>query len=324
MSALNSLPTRLSWLKSLISALPAPGYWILTATCRPSCQMARCTCPMDAAATGASSNSAKLARQSSPISLARTRCTALAGSGGADSCSLVRVARYGPAISGGRAASKIESAWPNFMAPPLSSPRTRKICSAVRCCISWATSSAGRPPMRLPKPRAVRPARPTGSEASFAVRVKARRGRSFMISILRLPGRVCHLPDHARHYRGHACHNGGPACCCQERLPRSWARLPQVLPGMPATCAVRVRRPGPAAPLPSGEDEFQRSVGHRAGLIRPVSKGQRLGGGLSGHGRGQGGVAGGRIGLPAGQLGQDQRPGRVAIGPGQIQAAQAG
>ena len=110
--------------------------------------------------------------------LTRTWCTVRAGSGGAASWSLVRVARYGPAISGGSAASKIDNAWPNFIAPPLSSPRTLKICSAVRCWISVATISAGRPPMRLPNPRAVRPAKPIGSVASLAVRVTARRGKS--------------------------------------------------------------------------------------------------------------------------------------------------
>src|SRR5215470_19768341 len=38
--------------------------------------------------------------------------------------------------------------------------------------------------MRLPNPSAVRPASPTGSVASFAVRVIARRGRSFTASIV--------------------------------------------------------------------------------------------------------------------------------------------
>jgi len=56
----NSRATRLSWLKSLSRARPAPGYWILTATWRPSRQIARCTWPIDAAALGVSSNSAKL------------------------------------------------------------------------------------------------------------------------------------------------------------------------------------------------------------------------------------------------------------------------
>src|ERR1700749_4015349 len=62
MSRPNSRPARLSWLKSPISARPAPGYWILTATLRPSCQMASCTWPMDAAAAGMSLNSVKFFR----------------------------------------------------------------------------------------------------------------------------------------------------------------------------------------------------------------------------------------------------------------------
>ena len=107
-----------------------------------------------------------------------------AGSGGADSCSLVSVARYGPAISGGSAASKMDSAWPSFMAPPLSSPRTRKIWSAVRCCISCATISAGLPPIRFPIPMAVRPASPIGSLAIFAARVTGFLGTSFTPTIL--------------------------------------------------------------------------------------------------------------------------------------------
>src|SRR5262249_18991514 len=78
----------------------------------------------------------------------------------------------------------MDRAWPSFMAPPLSSPSTRKICSAVRCWISCATSSAGRPPMRLPNPSAVRPASPTGSVASFAVRAIAGRGGSSTTSIV--------------------------------------------------------------------------------------------------------------------------------------------
>ena len=50
-------PTRATWVKSEISASPAPGYWTLTATARPSFQTARCTCPIEAAAAGVSSNS---------------------------------------------------------------------------------------------------------------------------------------------------------------------------------------------------------------------------------------------------------------------------
>ena len=72
----------------------------------------------------------------------------------------------------------IESIWPIFMAPPLSSPRVRNSCSAVRCWISLITTSAGVPPIRLPRPSALRPAYPSGSAASFAVRATALRGTS--------------------------------------------------------------------------------------------------------------------------------------------------
>jgi hypothetical protein len=71
-SAVPVLPAARIVLAALISALPAPGYWILTATWRPSCQTPRCTWPIEAAAAGWSSNSAKLARHSSPMSAAST------------------------------------------------------------------------------------------------------------------------------------------------------------------------------------------------------------------------------------------------------------
>src|SRR6185436_18408724 len=105
--------------------------------------------------------------------------------GGAASCSLVSVARYGPASSSGIAASKIDSAWPNFIAPPLSSPRTLKSCSAVRAWTSAATYSADLPPTRLPRPSAVRPAYPKGNVASLAVRITALRGNSLTVSLSR-------------------------------------------------------------------------------------------------------------------------------------------
>ena len=113
-------------------ALPAPGYWILTATSRPSRQTARCTCPIEAAAAGESSNEVNRRRQVVPRLSASTVWTVEAGIGGAESCNLVNVARYGAAHSSGSAASKMLMAWPNFIAPPLSSPSVLKTCSAVR------------------------------------------------------------------------------------------------------------------------------------------------------------------------------------------------
>ncbi len=58
----------------------------------------------------------------------------------------------------------------------------------------------------------------------------------------------------------------------------------------------------------------------RSGLAWPVDEGDRLGRSLGGRRRGERGIAGGRISLAARQLRQDQRPGRAAIGPGQVQA----
>ena len=123
----------------------APGYCTLTATSRPSCHTARCTWPIEAAAVGSSSKRRNSVRQRGPSSRASTWCTVAWSIGGAESCSRVRVSRYGPASSSGSAASKTDRAWPNFIAPPLRSPSTRNSCSAVRAWTSVSTVSAGRP-----------------------------------------------------------------------------------------------------------------------------------------------------------------------------------
>ncbi len=86
--------TRASWLRSESRAWPAPGYWILTATSRPSRHTALWTWPIEAAALGVSSKDWNFeVRQRGPSSSARTACTVAVGSAGADSWSLVRVAR---------------------------------------------------------------------------------------------------------------------------------------------------------------------------------------------------------------------------------------
>jgi hypothetical protein len=61
-------------LRSARSASSAPGYWILTATSRPSAHTPLCTCPMLAEATGASSNDWKRSRQRVPSWPWSTRC----------------------------------------------------------------------------------------------------------------------------------------------------------------------------------------------------------------------------------------------------------
>ena len=83
-------------------------------------------------------------------------------------------------------------------------------------------------------------------------------------------------------------------------------------------------RPGPAAPLPPWENEFQRAVGYRVRSRGAIHERECLGGGLSCHRDGEWRVAGERNRLAAGQLSQDERPGRIPVGPMQVKAAQAG
>src|SRR6478735_6483032 len=170
---------RASWRRSLRRASPAPGYCTLTATSRPSDQRPRWTWPIEAAAVGPPSSQTSSSRQWAPRSAAIWSRTVCVGIGGAESWRRVSSARYGAPSSSGSAASSTDIAWPNFMAPPLSSPRVRKSCSAVRCWISLMTRSAFLPPSRLPNPSALRPAYPSGSAARRAVRAAALRGRSF-------------------------------------------------------------------------------------------------------------------------------------------------
>ena len=68
------------------------------------------------------------------------------------------------------AASITDSAWPTFIAPPLSSPRTVNSWLAAFSISSALTSSFDLPVSRLPNPSAARPAIPTGRLASLALR----------------------------------------------------------------------------------------------------------------------------------------------------------
>ncbi len=75
----------------MVSAMP--GYWTLTATARPSCVIARCTCPIEAAAMGSGSQVAKACSGGTPSS-SLTTCAASAGLiGGTLSWSRLRVLR---------------------------------------------------------------------------------------------------------------------------------------------------------------------------------------------------------------------------------------
>ena len=100
---------------------------------------------MLAAAAAISSNSRKYVGHAVPSCSAIRRRTTAGSIGGAAFCSLVSASRYGATASSGIAASNTDSAWPNFIAPPLSVPSTSKTCSAVRRDISALTSSLVRP-----------------------------------------------------------------------------------------------------------------------------------------------------------------------------------
>ena len=69
---------------SASSASATPGYWILTATGRPSSSFARCTWPIEAAANARGSNSAKCSWTGSPYSSSITFETRSHGIGGAE------------------------------------------------------------------------------------------------------------------------------------------------------------------------------------------------------------------------------------------------
>ena len=65
-------------------ASATPGYWIFTATCRPSQRTARWTWPIEAAAAASWSNSSNSSDTGSSHSSRRTRSTFFQGIGGAE------------------------------------------------------------------------------------------------------------------------------------------------------------------------------------------------------------------------------------------------
>ena len=113
---------------------PAPGYCTLTATSRPSCPAAAVyLADAGGGAAGSSSNSAKRCRQPVPNCSSSTRCTVLVRHRRRGVLQLGQrlPVRRGRLLGQSRPRTR-DSAWPNFIAPPLSSPSTAKSCSAVR------------------------------------------------------------------------------------------------------------------------------------------------------------------------------------------------
>ena len=118
-------------------ASSTPGYCTFTATTRPSANRARCTWPIEAAATGIGSHSANTTSGASPSSARTTDAARLGAMGGASACSWARAAW----ASGGRASPRNDSIWPSFMTAPLSWPSSRAASCAERMANSASRSS---------------------------------------------------------------------------------------------------------------------------------------------------------------------------------------
>ena len=81
--------------RSAATAWSTPGYWTLTATSRPSWVTARCTWPMDAAASGTGSHTANTRSGASPSSARITCATSSGAMGGASACNCASASRTG-------------------------------------------------------------------------------------------------------------------------------------------------------------------------------------------------------------------------------------
>ncbi len=147
-----------------------PGYWTFTATARPSASWARCTWPMEAAATGTGSHRRNSLAGSAPRSWRTTWAASSADIGvtwawswESDACA-----------SSGRPSTTNDSIWPSFMAAPFIWPSWRLTSSAER--ISRASSSSARRdrPANTPRARVATRSTPrrTASPASRARRAQ--------------------------------------------------------------------------------------------------------------------------------------------------------
>ena len=116
-----------------------PGYCTLTAARRPSFSTTRWTWPIDAAATGMGSQSAKSWRGCRPSSSSTTDSARLGAIGGTSAWRVARISR----TSSGRPGAMKEIIWPSFMMAPFMSPSSAVTSSADRMA-NWASSAARR------------------------------------------------------------------------------------------------------------------------------------------------------------------------------------
>ena len=153
--------------RSASTASAMPGYWTLTATATPSRVVARCTCPIEAAAIASGSMSARTADTGSPHSAAISfSIFGHATVGAASRSSARRRWMRSPASASMPGNSTVEMTWPIFIAAPFILPSCTTSCSttsAVRA--AWArsrassdrTRSSARPPARRPPCTATSP-----------------------------------------------------------------------------------------------------------------------------------------------------------------------
>ena len=111
--------------------------------------------------TGCSSNSSKRSRHCGPSSRCSTASVSLHGIPGLDSCSDVSASRQLCSGSAGKSASTVDSSCPALSAPPLRSPRTRRVRATVRCRCRRVTSARS-----CPRPRRIRPSTPSAAAPS--------------------------------------------------------------------------------------------------------------------------------------------------------------
>ena len=126
--------SRLIERRSVSTTLEMPAYCTFTATSRPSCVRARCTCASDADASGARSKLANASSGPVPSSLRTCADTSSYERGGTASCSRLRTATS----SGGATSARLLRNWHDLIRSPRIRTASRYRRSPVaRCCARY-------------------------------------------------------------------------------------------------------------------------------------------------------------------------------------------
>ena len=145
--------------RSLSTASATPGYCTFTTTSSPSSVVARCTCPIEAAANARSSKDPKTRPTGAPSSSRISFSSRENGTGGTSSRSVASLDSSSVRCSSGSPSSSIiENSCPTFIAAP-------------RIRLSWSTSSPTSAAVRSSRAAAA----PSGERTRFAVAIPAQR-----------------------------------------------------------------------------------------------------------------------------------------------------